>query len=36
MNAVSKHKIQDAIDYVVFVSILWGGALALGFLLGFG
>lgn len=36
MNTASKRSIRLAIDNLVFLTIAWGGAWALGFLLGFG
>jgi len=36
MNAVDKQKTSLAIENVLFVAVFWGGAWALGFLLGIG
>jgi hypothetical protein len=36
MNAVVKQKTRLAIENALFVAVLWGGAWALGFLLGVG
>ncbi len=36
MNAVNKGKARLAIENALFFAAFWGGAWALGFLLGFG
>lgn len=36
MNTVSVQKTRVAIESAFFVAVMWGGAWALGFVLGFG
>jgi len=36
MNAATKQKLRLTIEDAIFIAVLWGGAWALGFLLGIG
>ena len=36
MNAETKQKSRQTLENILLIAVFWGGAFALGFLLGFG